>query len=280
MAGQELAGRVAVVTGASRGIGAAIAERLASAGATVVVSARSIKASHDGLAGTANEVVSRIESRGGKAVAMACDVENGESRENLIKQVVAKFGRIDILVNNAGRAHTDPIDKIDMKESYGQVDQYVLGPMHLMLESIPHMRKQGEGWIVNLGSASAAFLENIPAIAAGKRGRGLALYGALKSCVHRMTQGFAVELYHDNIGVSVVAPVGMIITPGTAALGLDIPELDAVKEPVEHICEATLALVSAKPLDTTGHIAMSFQYLDKIGRSTMSLDGKSVVKAR
>jgi 3-oxoacyl-[acyl-carrier protein] reductase len=278
---KPLAGRVAVVTGASRGIGAAIAQRLASAGATLVAAARSVEASHDGLAGTVNEVVQRIEAQGGKAAALACDVEDAASRAALVAQIIERFGRLDILVNNAGRAHTDPIDKMmDLDVHHSQAEQYLLGPLHLMLQAIPHMRKHGQGWIVNLGSSSAYFLTDIPALAKGQRGRGLALYGALKSAVHRMSQGFAVELYGDNIGVSVISPVGLILTPGTESLGLDTPELRPYAEPVEHIAEATLALVAGKPLDFTGEVAMSYQFLDRIGRTTMSLDGKDIIKAR
>ncbi len=99
-----LSNRVAIVTGGSKGIGAAIAQRLASAGATVVIAARSINATADDLPGTAADVIKTIESAGGKAVAIACDVENAESRAALVAEVMEQFGRIDILVNNAGRA--------------------------------------------------------------------------------------------------------------------------------------------------------------------------------
>jgi NAD(P)-dependent dehydrogenase (short-subunit alcohol dehydrogenase family) len=135
------------------------------------------------------------------------------------------------------------------------------------------MKRQGQGWIVNLGSSSVTSY--------GHEGeRGLALYGALKAAVHRFTTGFAFELKEHNIAVNVVTPVTMILTGGTESLGLNSPEMQPHHERVEHIAEATLALVSKAPQEQTGVIAWSHQYLDEIGRSTMSLDGKTVVQQR
>jgi NAD(P)-dependent dehydrogenase (short-subunit alcohol dehydrogenase family) len=271
----ELAGRVAIVTGGSKGIGRAIAERLASAGAIVVIAARSIERSADDLAGTANEVVALIEGRGGKAVAIACDVESEASRAALITDVVARFGKIDILVNNAGRAVLEPVAEMQLTTLHGQAEQYMFAPLHLSLLAIPHMKARGEGWIVNLGSHSAlpiqgSLEDNLQAE------MGLAFYGALKTAVHRFTTGFAIELLQHNIAVNVVAPVLAIATPGTAALGLVTPEMAAYLEDIEHIAEATVALVSKPPREQSGVIGFSYEYLDRIGRPTLSLDGRSV----
>jgi NAD(P)-dependent dehydrogenase (short-subunit alcohol dehydrogenase family) len=279
MTEQNLGGRVAVVTGASRGIGRAIAERLAAAGATVVVAARSVTASAGALAGTAQEAVQLIESRGGRAVAMGCDVENEASRAALIEKVVAQFGRIDILVNNAGTSVLEPVDKMQLATMRSQAEQYFFAPLDLSLHAIKHMKKQGEGWIVNLGSHSALPIEG--ALENHRQAEnGLAFYGALKSGVHRFSIGFAIELMEHNIAVNVVAPVLVIATPGVVAQGIVTPEIEAYLEPVEHIAEAALALVSKPPRDQTGVVAFSYQYLDSIGRSTMSLDGREVFKAR
>jgi 3-oxoacyl-[acyl-carrier protein] reductase len=266
MSEQDLIGRVAIVTGASRGIGRAIAERLASAGATVIIAARSIE-------------VQLIESRGGKADAIACDVESDSSRAALIAQVAAKYGRIDILVNNAGRAVLEPVDAMKLSTMRSQAEQYVFAPLDLSLHAIEHMKRQGEGWIVNLGSHSAepiiGPLENHL-----QAETGLAYYGALKSAVHRFTIGFAIELLAHNIAVNVVAPVLAIATPGVTALGLVTPEMASYFEQVEHIAEATLALVRKKPLEQTGVVAFSYKYLDEIGRSTRSLDGREILQQR
>jgi 3-oxoacyl-[acyl-carrier protein] reductase len=279
MMNNMLAGRVAVVTGASRGIGRAIAERLASAGATVVLAARSIDASADGLDGTIGQAIAAIEARGGKAIGIACDVENDASRAALIAQTVERLGRIDILVNNAGRAALDPLDAMTMPVLRSQGEQYLMGPLDLILHAVPHMRRQGEGWIVNLGSSSA-----MPVLGYQEDERemspGHAFYGAVKAAVHRLTSGLAGELRSDNIAINVVAPVTAIATPGVTALGIVNEVSLKYFERVEHIAEATLALVSRAPQEQTGVIAFSHQYLDSIGRDTMSLDGREVVERR
>ena len=284
MTEQNLAGRVALVTGASRGIGRAIAERLAAAGATVVVAARSVTASAGALAGTAQEVVQLIESRGGRAVAMGCDVESQVSRAALIEKVVAQLGRIDILVNNAGTSVLETVDNMQLATMRSQAEQYFFAPLDLSLHAIKHMKNRiaadiPEGWIVNLGSHSALPIEG-PLENHRQAENGLAFYGALKSGVHRFSIGFAIELLERNIAVNVVAPVLVIATPGVVAQGIVTPEIEAYLEPVEHIAEAALALVSKPPREQTGVVAFSYQYLDSIGRPTMSLDGREVFKAR
>src|SRR4051812_28058789 len=99
-----LNGRVAIVTGSSRGIGQAIAQRLGAEGATVVIAARSLSQSKDGLMGTLDETAALVEKAGGKAIKIACDVEDARSRAQLIDETIKQAGRLDILVNNAGRA--------------------------------------------------------------------------------------------------------------------------------------------------------------------------------
>jgi len=275
MNANELDGRIAIVTGGSKGIGRAIAERLAAAGATVVIAARSIDRPADDLAGTASEVVALIERRGGRATAIACDVEDEASRAALIEAVVARFGRIDILVNNAGRAVLEPVADMTLATCRAQAEQYLFAPLHLSLLAVEQMKRQGEGWIVNLGSHSALPIEgtleqNLQAET------GLAFYGALKTAVHRLSLGLAIELLEHNIAVNVVAPVLAIATPGTASLGLVTPEMAQYMEPIEHIAEATVALCGRPPRAQSGVVGFSYEYLDRIGRPTMTLDGSAV----
>ena len=271
--------RVAVVTGASRGIGRAIAQRLASAGATVVIAARSVERSADGLAGTLDETADLIVTAGGKAIQIACDVESFESRAQLVAEVISKAGRVDILVNNAGRAILDTIDSFTAETALSQTEQYLIGPFDLTRLVLPHMRRQGAGWIVNLGSSSAIAPEGPPFDDNATHG-GAVLYAALKAAVHRMTVGLAAELFLDNISANTVSPVGAILTPGVGALGVIQPGMEAYVEPVEHIAEATLALVEPEPRLLTGQTAFSYLYLDQIGRSTRSLDGTNILHSR
>jgi NAD(P)-dependent dehydrogenase (short-subunit alcohol dehydrogenase family) len=275
---KTLTGRVAIVTGASRGIGSGIARRLGSAGATVVVTARSLEQSKDGLSGTLQETASLIERAGGKAIAIACDLESAESRAQLISQTISGAGRIDILVNNAGRAIHEKLDTFTPDKALAQVQQYLLAPFDLTRLVLPYMRNQGGGWIVNLGSASAT-AEDPPYNDYSTHG-GASLYTALKAAVHRLTPSHAAELYADNISVNTVAPVGAVMTPGLDALGTMKPGMEGYLEPVDHIAEATLALVEPEPRSLTGQLAFSFRYLDQIGRSTWSLDGKTILSPR
>jgi 3-oxoacyl-[acyl-carrier protein] reductase len=275
----DLKGKVAIVTGASRGIGRGIAERLGSAGATVVISARSLETSHDGLSGTLKETAAAIEAAGGKAIALACDVESAESRAKLISDTIARAGRIDILVNNAGRALHEPLESFTAAKTLSQVEQYLVAPYELCRLAVPYMKKQGAGWIVNLGSSTAHAPEGPPYDDYSTHG-GAALYAALKSSIHRLSISLAAELLADNIAVNVVAPVGAILTPGVDALGVIQPGMEAYVEPVDHIAEAALALVSSEPKALTGKIAFSYMFLDEIGRSTRTLDGKSVLTQR
>jgi 3-oxoacyl-[acyl-carrier protein] reductase len=275
----DLKGKVAIVTGASRGIGRGIAERLGSAGATVVISARSLSASHDGLDGTLQETAAAIEAAGGKAIALACDVESAESRANLIKEVIDRCGRIDILINNAGRALHEPLESFTAAKTVSQVQQYLVSPYELARMTVPYMKKQGAGWIVNLGSSTAMAPSGPPYDDYSTHG-GAALYAGLKASIHRLSISLAAELLASNISVNVVAPVGAILTPGVEKLGVITEETKAYVEPIEHIAETALALVSAEPRSLTGKVAFSYMYLDEIGRTTMSLDGKSVITKR
>jgi len=276
---KPLQGKVAVVTGASRGIGRAIAQRLASAGATVVVAARSLERSSDELAGTLHETAALIAKAGGKAIELACDVENAESRARLVDETVRQAGRLDFLVTNAGRAIHEKLETFSAAKALSQTEQYLLAPFDLARLVLPQMRKQGAGWIVNLGSSTAIPPEGPPYDDYATHG-GAALYAALKAAVHRMTINLAAELLPDNISVNVVAPVGAIVTPGVEALGVITEATKAYVEPVEHIAEATLALVEPEPRSLTGQIAFSYMYLDKIGRTTRSLDGAEIVQTR
>ncbi|HLG86612.1 MAG TPA: SDR family NAD(P)-dependent oxidoreductase [Alphaproteobacteria bacterium] len=269
-ASKTLEGRVAIVTGASRGIGKAISERLASAGATVVLAARSLSESDD-LPGTVEATAKEIEGRGGKALPMACDVEAEADRARLVESTLKRFGRVDILVNNAGRAVLEHVVEMDYVNCESQARQYLLGPLDLILRCVPHMRNQGAGWIINLGSATA----NPP-----YRKTRLNWYGALKAAVHRMTEGFAVELIDHNISVNAVSPVSTIMTPGVDSLHIITPEMMHRVETIEHIAEAALTVCESKPADLNGRILFSYKFLDEIGRPTRSLDGKTIVHPR
>lgn len=277
---KALEGRTAIVTGASRGIGKAIAQRLASAGAHVVIGARSAVVPSGEAAGTLSETAEAIEAAGGRAASLVLDVTDESSRQTFVAAALEVTGAIDILVNNAGTPYYREPWTYTHDEAMAQFEAYFVGPYRLTSLVIPQMIENGQGWILNLGSSSAVKLPAPPYDQHLTYFGHDALYAASKAAVHRYSLGLAAELHPHNIAVNVVAPVGGVYTPGLAAVGLDFtPDHVAVEQP-EQIAEASLALVSEDPRTVTGVIAWSYRYLDEIGRSTMSLDGRTVLEQR
>jgi 3-oxoacyl-[acyl-carrier protein] reductase len=151
LAGPSLEGKVALVTGASRGIGRAIAQRLASAGASVVITARSMDSAATSIRantkkvipGTLTETVALIEGAGGKVFAIAADLENPAERDGLVDRAVQLAGGIDILVNNAGYADYGRMEYMSLETFDRTVDHYFRVPFVLSKAAIPHMKAKG-----------------------------------------------------------------------------------------------------------------------------------------
>ncbi len=147
-----LCGRTALVTGSSRGIGRAIAQRLAAEGATVAVTARSYEPSlsvRNGMVsaipGTIDETLGLITAAGGQAFGLAADLEDAAQRDGLVQQVLDRTGSIDIVVNNAGFADYSAIEDMNLETFDRTVEHYLRTPFVLTKAAVPHMRKQGEG---------------------------------------------------------------------------------------------------------------------------------------
>lgn len=196
---QKLAGKVAIVTGASKGIGAAIAKHLAAAGAAVVANYSSDQAG-------AGRVVSEIEAAGGKAVAVQANLSQLPDIERLFREATSAFGQVDILVNNAGVYEFSPLEEINGEHFHRQFDLNVLG---LALASKEAARYFGEagGSIINVGSVAG-----IVGIANGS------IYSATKAAVDAITRSLAQELGPRKIRVNSLNP-GMVETEGFNAAG-------------------------------------------------------------
>ncbi|MCV7006378.1 SDR family NAD(P)-dependent oxidoreductase [Mycobacterium gordonae] len=274
-----LCGRTALVTGSSRGIGRAVAQRLAAEGATVIVTARSNQPStsvRGGLAaalpGTIGETVTLIEAAGGRAIAVAADLEDAAQREHLITEVLGRTGQLDILVNNAGFADYAMVEHMSEETFDRTIDHYLRIPFALTKAVVPHMRKQGGGWIVNIGSVTG--LAPVRPYRDYNKTAGDVVYASCKAALHRFTQGAAAELVDDNIAVNCVGPSTAVRTPGAAQL---IPD-SFPTEPVEYLAETVLAMCHRPAADCTGLVAFSLHYPLTQGLPVRSLDGTSTMR--
>ncbi|WP_322085650.1 SDR family NAD(P)-dependent oxidoreductase [Burkholderia sp. BCC1999] len=263
-----LAGKCALVTGASRGIGRAIAQRLASEGATVVVTARSLTQSAT-TAGTLAETVALIEQAGGRAIALAADLSNAAERDALVGRAAQAAGGLDILVNNAGVADYACVDAMPMTMFDTTIEHYLRIPFALAQAAIPLMRARGAGWIVNVGSVTA--LPPLRPFDDFSRAGGATVYAAVKAALSRFTQGLAAELEADGIAVNLVAPSTAIRTPGAARY---IPE-GYPTEDVAYLAETALALCSLPARERTGLVTHSLHFPLAQQLAVRSLDGRT-----
>jgi len=195
----KLTGKVAVVTGASKGIGAAIAKALAAEGASVVVNYASSKAGADG-------VVSAIEAAGGKAVAVGGDVSKAADAQGIVDTAIETYGRLDILVNNSGVYEFAPIEAITEAHYRKQFDTNVLGVLLTTQAAAKHL---GEG----------ASIINVSSVASTITPPESAVYSGTKGAVDAITGVLARELGPKKIRVNAINP-GVIVTEGTQSAGV------------------------------------------------------------
>jgi len=252
-----LDGKVAVVTGASRGIGAEIARRFGRAGAAVAVTARTVEPGDSRFPGTIGGTVAEIREAGGTAVAVAADLSRPEDRERLVAEVTARLGEPDILVNNAAVTYFGPSADFTPRRFSLMFAVQVEAPFRLAQLVIPGMRRKGRGWILNISSGAARHPAVPPAPAARLGGT---VYGMCKGALERFSTGLAAELHADGIAVNALSPSRVVPTPGTVFHHLTT-EGDPKAEPVGVMAEAALLLCSGDPSLLTGRIAYSQQLL-------------------
>ena len=183
----KLDGKVAVITGASSGIGEATAEALAAEGAAVVVAARREERLSD--------LVERINGNGGKALSVECDVTDEEQAHDLIQRARDELGRVDILVNNAGVMQLSKIEKGLSDEWRRMFDVNVLGLLYVTDAAVQVMKEQGSGHLINVSS-----------VAGRKSGPLRGAYSGTKFAVNAISEALRVELLEDNIRVTMVEP--------------------------------------------------------------------------
>jgi 3-oxoacyl-[acyl-carrier protein] reductase len=245
----KLEGKVAIVTGASKGLGRGFAVRLAEEGAKVVAAARGV----EGLAAT----VKQIEEQGGTAIAIKVDVSSEEDVQRMVKETIDKFGKIDILVNNAaiyGGMVPKPFYEVEYDEMLSHMKVTVMGQWICAKAVVPYMKKQGKGKIINISSAVFAR----PLIR-------FAPYTVAKAAVVGLTRVMAGELGQHNICVNSVAP-GSVKTEGALTLFSD--------EEMERRGQAGVIRRVSVVEDVTGLVAfLASDDSDFISGQTIVVDG-------
>lgn len=237
----DLTGKVAVITGGSRGIGLAIAEAYAAAGAQIVIASRKQDA--------CNAAVAQIEANGGQALAIAAHTGDQQAIDNLVARTVERFGGIDILVNNAAtNPHFGPF--LTAEESHWEkiLDVNVKGYFRMVKACVPAMRERGRGKIINMASVAGFEPQAM-----------MGVYCVSKAAVLMMTKVLAAELAADNIQVNAIAP-GFVKTKFSSALWVNdqIHEMIVKTIPQKRMAEAeeisgiALYLASAASSFTTG----------------------------
>jgi NAD(P)-dependent dehydrogenase (short-subunit alcohol dehydrogenase family) len=240
----KLEDAVAVVTGASRGIGKATAIALAKRGARVVCMARSSDASPSKLPGTIDDTVRSIESLGGRAMAVPCDVSQEDQVEALARETLAEFGRIDILVNNAGQAfYIEPFLETPLRHWNRVLGVNLIGAILCIRAFLPRMIKQGIGSIVNISSAivtnpaQAAMLQHPP-------------YFVSKMALEGLTQVLAVEMEPHKIPVNCLRIDLVVLSEGWQP----DPKLDLSHAERPEVAAESIIWLATRDPSYTGHI--------------------------
>jgi NAD(P)-dependent dehydrogenase (short-subunit alcohol dehydrogenase family) len=186
----NLTGKVAIVTGATKGIGLAIAERMVNEGMSVVVSAR-----------TESDVTTVVERLGAHAMGVPCDVSDPDACQALVDATIDRFGRLDVLVNNAGLGVFKPISELSVEEWRLQIDVNLGGVFYCSKAALPHLSASGDGFIVNIGSLAS---RNSFATGTG--------YNASKFGLLGLSEAMMLDVRYDDVRVSIVMP-GSVNTP-------------------------------------------------------------------
>jgi citronellol/citronellal dehydrogenase len=243
----SLEGKVAIVTGASRGIGWGIAVEMARAGADIVVASRTERESDPRLPGDIHKTAADVEALGRRALPIKTDVADEESVAAMVRATIDRFGRIDILVNNAALVvpgnlrtikvrHFDLIWRVNMR-----------GPFLCAKACAEEMVKVGGGHIINISSGGAT-------------SEGPGAYGPTKAALERWTVALAKELRDDNIGAIVLLPKGAIDTPGLRFL----PTVPTEMRPPEDMGRAAVWIAEQAPLALTGQKFTDLEILEKL----------------
>jgi NAD(P)-dependent dehydrogenase (short-subunit alcohol dehydrogenase family) len=259
----KLDGKVALVTGASRGIGKAIAELFASEGAAVACTARTVEEGSHPLEGSLETTVQAIDRAGGNATAIAADVSEYENCRRAVEEARAVYGPIDVLVNNAALTYFVPIASFPRSKWLRSVAVNFHAPFYLSQLVLEDMLPRKGGAIVNISSGAAIGPGRGPY--EGPALRGGTLYGAEKAALERFTQGLASEVYQDGVSVTCLSPSLIVPTPGVVHHRLITKQNQDQTEPPEMMARAALLLATEPAEKISGRVTYSQQILQEFG---------------
>jgi citronellol/citronellal dehydrogenase len=262
----DLKGKVAFVTGASRGIGEYTAYELARCGAHVVVAAKSTKdAPNKNFGGTIEETVERIEAFGVEALAVQCDVSLEADVDRARAATLERFGRCDILVNNAAVSYLAPFLELSVKRWDIIMGVNLRGPMLLCKAFVPGMLEAGAGHVINISSADGRLdVESTAAMAAAVGSRGdeasfgeagqplgasTTAYGTSKAAINRFSLGLALELKGRGVAVN-----SLEVSAVTEPVRMNLPHADFSLNELPEAPGQLVAWIAAQPTDYTGHV--------------------------
>lgn len=218
----KLQGKVAVITGASRGVGRNMALELAKEGCDIVIAARTEEVKDPKLPGTIYSTAEEIRALGRRALPVRTDVTDEESIDSMVRQALAEFGKIDILINNAGIMAPGLLVDLPLRRWDLMWRVNVRGPIACAHAVLPHMIERRDGVIINISSV----LADVP-------GAGNIPYSLTKQALRKLSEGLAWEVREHNVRVFALSPEGLVRTPGTMYHRFEETEKDLVGENIE-----------------------------------------------
>jgi citronellol/citronellal dehydrogenase len=269
----RLSGRRVLVTGASRGIGAAFAQRAAAEGADVAIVARTGD-HHDHLSGSLNETAQCLRAYGNRVVVIIADLADGAGRQRIVPEAVAGLGGpIDVLVNNAAAAIYAPPARYPLRRRQITFEVNVHAPVDLIQAVLPAMIDRGEGWIVNLSSSGARIIAG-PPFDASANWPTMTFYAASKAALNRLTNGLGIGLWGTGVRVNTVQPRTGVSSEGSEALVGGVVDTSTWESMAEMV-EGILALCDCAE-DMTGGVHVSTEVVAQLGLTVRGLDAKDL----